>query len=241
MGEAERFLELYNQLDAAMRSRLGTPAHIPHAQLIDMLAGQDPVFRNNATRLQSYRALRNSIVHMPKGGSPEPIAEPRVDIVQDYGRLVSYMLRPPTALETIAVREVYSVGWQDKVRKALRTMLDNSYHVLPILGEGRVLEGVFTLTTLAEMLEGQGRVDASGEVTFQAFREACGFGRPRAHILFVAESATITDVEARFAEAFLRRVAVTALLITPTGRPLEPLLGLVTAHDLPSATGAQII
>lgn len=61
--------------------------------------------------MQAYRALRNSIVHLPRGEKPEPIAEPRANVVEDYRRLVAFMACPPSALGTIAVREVFSVGW----------------------------------------------------------------------------------------------------------------------------------
>ncbi|MDY0063079.1 MAG: hypothetical protein RBU45_24950 [Myxococcota bacterium] len=64
---------------------------------IELLAEVDPVFRANASRLQAFRGLRNGLVHLPRGGRPEPIAEPRVDVVEDYERIVAYLLHPPRA------------------------------------------------------------------------------------------------------------------------------------------------
>jgi hypothetical protein len=103
-----QFLELYNRLDALLRARTGAPAGVSHAHLIEQLALQDPVVRNNASRLHAHRALRNSIVHSPQGGEEEAIAEPRQGVVEDYERLESYVLHPPTALDTIAIKDIYT-------------------------------------------------------------------------------------------------------------------------------------
>jgi hypothetical protein len=54
-------------------------------------------------------------------------------------------------------------------------------------------------------------------------------------------SHTIADAEGAFAAAFRRGAFLSADFLTPGGGPFEPLLGLITAHDLPSATGARVV
>ncbi|MDY0063080.1 MAG: hypothetical protein RBU45_24955 [Myxococcota bacterium] len=138
------------------------------------------------------------------------------------------------------MREVFVLGWQSRIHDALPTMLEKSYHVAPIVGEG-VLEGVFTQTLLVEILVTRGGIDLTGEVVFDRFRTACSLERPHRDVLLRPETLTIPEAECDFAEAFHRQVALSALLLTEQGRPGEPLLGLVTAFDLPSATGKQFL
>jgi CBS domain-containing protein len=119
-------------------------------------------------------------------------------------------------------------------------MLENSYHSAPILEDGRQ-EGVFTHTHLMEWVEQQGGITLQETDLFERLREPCSQERPRGHILLLPARATVPEVEGIFVQAFRNRTAITGLLITSNGLAKKKLLGLVTAHDLPSATGARYL
>jgi CBS domain-containing protein len=230
---ADSFLGLYEQLDEAMRTRLRADRTVSHARLIEMMAEVDPTFRDNASRLQAYRALRNALVHHPRFGVPELVADPRPDVVEDYARMVAYVLRPPTALETIAVRKVYTVGWQTPVLEALRYLLSRSFRLAPILAEGS-LDGIFTETTLAQVAAEKGGLHLTDETTFEELRSVTSLDVLTPTFRFLPAAASVVDAEHAFAEAFRASVVLSALLITEGDRARAPLLGIITAHDLPS-------
>jgi len=200
----------------------------------------DPVFCNNASRLQAYRALRNSLVHYPRGGTPEPIAEPRMDIVEDYSRLVAYALHPPTALETIAVRDVFTVTWETPLIQALHHMLPHSFRLAPIVVNG-VLEGIFTESTIVEAAVSEKEITINESTTFSDFQYFASLERPIRGVSFLPAEASIVDAEQAFSNAFQQGESISVLLLTENGRPQEALLGLITAHDLPSASGAKVV
>jgi hypothetical protein len=210
---ADRFLGLYEQLDEAMRNRLRADRAVSHARLIEMMAEADPTFRDNASRLQAYRALRNALVHHPRFGRPEAIADPRPDVVEDYARMVAYVLRPPTALEAIAVRKIYTVRWQTPLLEALRYLLPRSFRLAPILADGS-LDGVFTETTLAQLAAERGNLHLTEESTFEDLRCVASLDVPTPGVRFLPAAASVVDAEYAFAEAFRAHVVLSALLIT---------------------------
>jgi len=237
MNRNQEFLDLFNRLEVLMKNRLGfredeNPAH---AKLINQLADRDPVIAEHASRLHAYRSLRNSLVHLPGTGEPEPIAEPHVEVVDAFRKLVTYVEQPPTALETVAITgDLYHVGWNAPVLPALRFMLSNSFRLAPVLEDG-LLDGIFTESTLWQAAEEQG-VTVTEETTFEAFRPWCAFGEEMPlGIVLLEATASLHQVEQVFRQRFESNAFTTAILFTDGGMAHQLLRGLVTAHDLPSA------
>ena len=237
---ANRLLSLYNELDHLLRHRLGANPSISHAALIDRMAARDPVFRNNASRLHAFRSLRNSLVHLTTDGDVEPIAEPRADVVDDYAELVKYVRDPPTALKSIAVTEVYTVGWETLLVPSLSNMLDRGYRLAPIVRDGN-LEGMFTESTLAQMIVKSRDLHITEGTRFEDLRKITEFGRIVLGVRILSSVATIDEVEDAYQAAFRGQEFLSVVCLTATGRAREPLLGIVTAHDLPSANGNPVV
>jgi predicted transcriptional regulator len=229
------FLNTYNRLDDILRSRLGADQRVSHAKLIDKLAKADPVVRSAASRLHAFRALRNAVVHINPEGEAAAIATPLERVVTEYKQLVLYVETPPRALDTIAIREVFSTQWTDCVASTVAHMLQHSFRLLPIIQDG-ILEGVFTESTLWEsMTEQKGHLSIDPQSKFSDWRVQCGFDPCPLGVVLLDQDVTIHDVEELFQSRFIRNEFTTAVLLTSTGSPDEPLLGLITAHDLPSA------
>ena len=252
MSNNQIFLNLYNQLDSQLRKILQAKPHISHASLLEKMAGQDPVFAEYHSRLQAYRALRNALVHIPyDGDEPEPIAEPHSSIVEQYKKLVDYVLNPPTALNTIAIRDVSTSSWGDNFHDTLEMMLQKSFRLMPIVAskESDVLVGLFDISSLAfhiqKKIKSQGSFSIDDEATFDLFKDMVGFIEDDADnseqtvtgVYFASAQATIQEIEQVFKDCFQKNLLVSVICITATGKAFEPLLGIITAHDLPSANG----
>jgi hypothetical protein len=250
MDRVHEFLHLYNQLDEHMRRILSADRQRSHAALLEQMAAKDPVFREHHSRLQAYRALRNSIVHVPVAGSPEPIAEPRDDVLEDYRMLVGYLTDPPTALDSIATRQLYTATWDTPVRQALSWIQERGFDTVPIV-EGDRVTGMYTQhclqrLTLSALAEGS-TFSLTPDSRFADMKAQCEFSAddPRnerdcpALVRFVPAAAGVEFVEELFKSEARRNRFIAAVCVTPTGRAMELLLGLITPHNLPSANGFE--
>jgi hypothetical protein len=235
--DTERFLTTYNRLDDELRRRLACgDSKISHANLIDQLAKSDPLVHAMASRLHAFRALRNALVHISASGVREPIATPRASVVDEYERHLVYLKQPPLALDAIAIpaASIFAVDWQTLVATAIDTMLQNSFRLAPVLDDGRLV-GAFTESTLWQALRsGNGNVQVTPSTTFADFRRFCTLDSDVLGVVLMPRSATIHDVEQVFQERFARNVFTSAVFLTETAAASSPLLGLITAHDLPS-------
>jgi hypothetical protein len=241
-AHARAFLQLYNQLDARLRADLRLPAHVSHSEALTRRAQTDPYVREHLSELQAYRALRNAIVHMPSVATDEgaPIADPLPSVVAKYGELVGYILQPPSALDTVyAIRgeQVYSVAWQDPVLPRLAEMYTEGrdFRLAPVVVDG-LLHGVFTETVLGRFWLARRTVTLDERLTFAELAPWCAEERA-AGFRVVPRSATIEAVEQRFQAAFAEHWPLAVVCLTENGRLGEPLLGIVTAHDLPRTRG----
>jgi len=249
MDRVREFLQLYNQLDEFLRRVLRADAQRSHANLLEQMAQRDPVFRDHHSRLQAYRALRNSIIHVPfSGESPEPIAEPRDDVLENYRMVVQYVLRPPTALETIATRDVFTATWDTLIHDALSFIQKHGYDTVPIL-EGQSLVGIYTTQCLQRLIwhaMADGRdLRVSPSDTLREWESECAFSTAdpdnSSHhtslVKFAPADVGVEAIEELFRAEARQMRFLAAVCVTPHGRAFEPLLGLITPHNLPSANG----
>ena len=247
------FLHLYNQLDEHLRKILSAKPSVSHASLLEQMARKDNFFAHNHSRLQAYRSLRNALVHIPYDGEePEPIAEPHDTIVEHYRKLVEYIMHPPSALNTIAIKQITTVSWDSVVSEILTVMLDKSYRLAPIIENG-VLVGMFDIGIMAFYMNQQILSTQSFSIqntsTVSLFKSMTQFRHDdlenkHQHVIgvyFASANSSIESVEQIFQQSFTEQKFVSVVCITPTGKCFEPLLGIITAHDLPSANGKVIL
>jgi|GEM_PF-2108103 len=250
MSRATEFLNLYNKLDEKMRDILKAGRNVSHAHLLEKLSAKDEVFREFQSKLQAFRALRNSLVHMPhEGEGHEAIAEPYESVLNEYRMIVEYLLNPPTALESISTQDVVSVGWETKLFSGLKFLDETGFDTLPVIEAGNIV-GMYMLScfqriALGKMEEGK-EFSMNESTTFRDISFACEFSSDDPTnvkctvpaIRFADQTATIEYMEEIFKSEARKGVFLAAVCITSSGKAFEPLLGLVTAHNLPSANGA---
>jgi len=237
-SRAQEFLELFNQLGHHLRRLLNEKPHTSHSEMLNKLAQRDAYVHGHLSELQAFRSLRNAIVHMPTAdhSQGQPIAEPLPQVVKRYRELVAYIRQPPPVLERkVAVKQVFTVAWHDRVLPKLDEMYRHEFRLAPVLEHGN-LAGVFSDTLLGRAWVQQRRLALDEDMTFAALREACCDPRVAAFDL-LPKHATLQDVEACYQARFRERLPLTVVCITTHGRLGEPLLGIVTPHDLPHASG----
>ena len=127
-------------------------------------------------------------------------------------------------------------------------MLKNSYRLVPIV-EDNNLVGLFDINTLATQIQKQLQSDSvftiNRTTSFEIFKSIAGFdetdpannNQTVVGTYFASQDASVEDIELIFKEAFQVNKLVSVVCITENGNAFEPILGIITAHDLPSANG----
>lgn len=98
MGNAERFLDAFNSIETELARRNGADKYVPFS---DLLRKTRHFTEGQKTLLRKWAELRNVIVHTPRKGHPEVIADPREDIVVAIERQLEYLVRPPKVLDVL--------------------------------------------------------------------------------------------------------------------------------------------
>ena len=101
---AERFIMAYNQIDYALRSIYGFKRSLSYADLIRKAVPLNSVVRKYEDELIDYGRLRKSIVH--KTNPNYVIAEPHIEVVEDFEKIAKIICTPPLALNRVCKREV---------------------------------------------------------------------------------------------------------------------------------------
>lgn len=83
--------------------------------------------------LIKWAELRNVIVHTPKGGVPEVIADPRLDIVRAIERQLDLLVKPPRVLEVLRYPPPRALNSDDSIAAFLEEVaLPNDFSQSPV-------------------------------------------------------------------------------------------------------------
>lgn len=136
---AERFISAYNQIDYALRTIYGFKRSISYADLIRKSVPLNSVVRKYEDELIDYGRLRNSIVH--KTNPNYVIAEPHIEVVEDFEKIAKIITTPPLALDKVCKHEVRICGSNIKLKELVGLMSRNGYKNIPVY-DGNTLKGV---------------------------------------------------------------------------------------------------
>lgn len=135
ISNSDEFLSIYNEVDKYMRVRLNIDDIESYSSLVKRMANKNRLFFRYKEHLDSYGRLRDAIVHNPHKKEAEPIAEPHDFVVERFRRLKEFVINPPIALDTIAVRaeSVYKTSMDALALDVMRTMSEKVYTHVPII------------------------------------------------------------------------------------------------------------
>ncbi len=225
---AKRFLAAYNTLDQYLRKGRNDP-RLSYSALIE---DSTKIPASQKSRLRVYGHLRNAITHSERG-IDEPIAEPHVEEVEKFERIVKGILDPPTALSKgIPSDRIFSVSYSDNVFHVIKQMNSSVYTHAPVLQEGSVI-GVFSENVVFSYLGHHSDALLDSTATIELFRD---FLPLEAHtsetFRFVSRGSSLVGVAQMFVKALDHRDRLGAVFITESGNQSQALLGMLTAWDL---------
>lgn len=227
MSRADEFIQFYNQISDFLREMTGSDKGAHFADLISRAARKNAAVRTEALRLRDYADLRNVIVHH-HAYPAEIIAEPSVEALADFQRIVEAVTAPPL-IYPMFQKHVDVFSPEQGLEAALTYMRDHDYSQIVVATNGRL-----TLLT-AEGIAGWLVLRASNNpvsLSDAQVQDALTCQNCEG-LAIMSRNQTIFDAHEAFAGSVKEKVPrLYAIVITENGRATEHPLGLVTPWDL---------
>ncbi|NLC67536.1 MAG: CBS domain-containing protein [Clostridiaceae bacterium] len=234
-SNAEKFLAIYNELDTYMRRELNVDSWISHKDLIRRLAEKgNLLIKYNADDLMTFAELRNAIVHNPYKNQLDPIAEPHSIILSRYENLRNKILKPPLALDTIAIKykDIYKATLEENTLTVMETMSKKSFTHVPVIEDGKLI-GVFSENTIFSFIVNNRNVIIDDEFKIKDFIDFIPINNHCSEcFLFRPRNITVIEIVEVFKNDLIGSKRIAAVFITNNGREDEKILGLITPWDV---------
>ncbi len=127
---AQRFLDAYNNIDYALKTKYNLNRAMGFSDLIRKSVVNNYVVRKYEDDLIDYGRLRNAIVH--NNNENYVIAEPHDEVVKKIEHIESLITAPPKVLGTVAEREVLISTAGKSMREIITLIASSKFSNIPI-------------------------------------------------------------------------------------------------------------
>lgn len=229
MTNAQKFSDLYNQLDQAFAKNLGQSDYLAFSQKIRELVHKNPVVRRYKDDLHQLGSLRNAIIHQSKNGVT--IAEPHEETVNLLARILQDYQNPKRVIPTFQF-DVFCVHSDTPLINLLQEMNAKDFSQAPILdADGKVVE-VISTNTISRWLFSEYKNQLI-DLTTAKISDLMPNIETNGNYALITKNTTVYEA----AEIYLRKSRekkskLDCLIITENGKPTEKLMGIVCIDDI---------
>lgn len=224
MRNADRFVELYNQLAAHLAELLGDD-RAPFYALIERTRNISRTVRREEMTLKKYGDLRNLIVHGPNYPR-EVLADPTDDTVAQFEQIAQRIIAP-VRLDAFTQQLRWFQGY-DPLEDALRYMNDHDFSQV-IVRDGQLR--LLTAEGITNWLQAQMKRNTFSLANVTV-ADALRYDLLD-NFKLMRRDDTVDAAEAMFTTAIERsQPRLFAIIVTENGKPNEAPLGIVTPWDL---------
>ena len=231
MTNAERFISSYNKIDRTLRTLYNYKPYFSFSEIVRKSSIVNYVVKKYEQKLIDYARLRNAIVH--QGDSEQIIAEPHLDVVEEFEAIEGLICSPPTALDSVAKKDITTLDASTKLIDVIRTIYETSYSNIPILENNKLIgiaNNKFLVQSIAKAILEKQSLDIFLRDT--VVKEILSDSMTDVYYTILNEKATLVQVM----DEFEKNKKLLAIIITKNGNNLERLLGLITAYDVVAVT-----
>lgn len=139
-SNAQRFLEAYNNIDYALKTRYNINRSTGFSDLVRKAVAINYVVRKYQDELIDYGRLRNAIVH--NNNEEYVIAEPHIEVVKNIEHIEKLLTTPPKAVDSVARREVLTTSSGKSMREVIMLMASSNFSNIPVYNKDKELIGV---------------------------------------------------------------------------------------------------
>lgn len=227
----QRFITAFNEIEKHFRAELGDKKRLGFAELARRYVVAKDLPVQHQTALLAFARLRNAISHeLYRDGLP--VADPRLDIVEQIEQLRNLYLTPRTVMSILEPREVCSVDPSQPISAALEYVRLFDYSQIPVY-DGDHYVGILTTNATARWLAAQLAADA-GLLKAETVGHILKFTEEYERAQHVPPSITAVEAVRRLSKGGVEGKPLTALIITKSGSPTEKPLRVVSDYDLPA-------
>lgn len=232
---AQRFIAAFNDIETHFRDTLNVDEHAKFGKMAWDYVEAMRLPRSHGVELAAFARLRNAISHERYRGG-RPVADPRLDLVDQIERLRDLYLKPPTALGALGQMEVCSVSPDQPVSAALEYVRLFDYSQLPVY-DGDRYAGILTTNAVARWLAAQ-LAQTGGLAEAESVGHVLAFAEQHERARHVPRSITAANAIHQLSRGGRAGTPLTALIITNSGQTSEKPLAVVVDDDLPALIAA---
>ena len=227
LSNAQRFIQSYNNIDYAIRTRYNLNRSMGFSELIRKSVALNYIVRKYEDDLIDYGRLRNAIVH---GNEEYIMAEPHYEVVENIEKIERLLTAPPKALETVCRRDVLTIDASKSMGEVIMLMASSSYSNIPVYDESGEIIGI---ANGQKILDSFGKYLLTGGncTTFlNNVKIEDMLSRLEDNEYYVFSNKELTVEEAL--EHFHNNSKLLAIIVTKNGGAKEKPLGIITGGDV---------
>lgn len=236
--EGDRFIRLFKEfegiLDAECEKAKISITGLKTEDKIKALVSKNSIIRNNKKILDLMRRARNVDSH-ELDGRYEYVVCTSPEINDKFESIINELKNPPFILDSKACikrQNIYSRNLNDNIYETIKEMTNKLYTHVPIFDDGKFV-GVFSESTLLDMVNLEGVILIEEDMTFKNIKEALKVEKHSMEdFIFIPRTKNIYEVEDIFKNYFSNQKRIGCIYITANGRPGESILGMTTAWDV---------
>jgi predicted transcriptional regulator len=228
-SNADRFLTLFSEVEKYLRDNASLDRWTSFSELLSIASRKNKLVGRYHKDLKEFADLRNAIVH--ERTDHHVIAEPNDRAVRDFSHIRSMLLSPPKVIPKF-LRDVLVKQAEDSVGSAVVAMRSASFSQVPIVSREKII-AVLTPDAVSRWLAHELSNDLVSLLD-TSIAEVLPHTEDPEHYAVVSHKASLVEVLDIFEDFASRGRALNAVLVSPTGRPQLPLVGILTVYDLPA-------
>lgn len=160
-SNSKRFLDAYNNIDYALKTRYGLNRAMGFSDLIRKSVVMNYVVRKYEDELIDYGRLRNAIIH--NNNEDFVIAEPHDSVVKDIEHIEKLLTTPPKALDTVGNKNVLITYAGKSMREVIMLMASSNFSNIPVYKDNHLIgvaNGQKILNSMGQFLISGGKCSA---------------------------------------------------------------------------------
>ena len=229
-SNAKRFLDAYNNIDYALKTRYNLNRSMGFSELIRKSVPVNYVVRKYEDDLVDFGRLRNAIIH--NSNEEYIIAEPHEEVVEKIEHIDKLLTTPPTALESVAQREVVITYAGKSMREVIKLISSSGFSNIPVYRD-KILLGVANGQKILHSF-GQYILAGGNEKTFLDNVQIEDMLSSLENSNYYCVKAADCTIEEALNE-FDKNHKLLAILFTKKGEPTELPLGIMTGANVVEA------
>lgn len=134
---AKRFITCYNQIDQSLRAQYDLSKSSSYTEVIRRASRMNAFVKKYEDQLIDYGRLRNAIVH--SFNESMVIAEPHLDVVEEYERLSKAICTPPLAVDTVCNKNIHTIPYDTLLCDVVTSIYKTGISNWPVYKDGMLI------------------------------------------------------------------------------------------------------